>query len=121
MNELSVTEKETILGLLRMGWSVRRVARETGRRHETIRRYGQEAGVLEPRSAAAKPHTSAEVPADPKPPTPPEVPADLEAADARGSVVTGDAASKTTRSTCEPFRSFIAAELAAGRNAIGLF
>ena len=49
MNELSVTEKETILGLLRMGWSVRRVARETGRRHETIRRYGQEAGVLEPR------------------------------------------------------------------------
>jgi transposase len=121
MNELSVTEKETILGLLRMGWSVRHVARETGRRHETIRRYGQEAGVLEPRSAAAKPHTSAEVPADPKPPTPPEVPADLEAADARGSVVTGDAASKTTRSTCEPFRSFIAAELVAGRNATGIF
>ena len=46
MNELSVTEQESILALLRLGWSVRRVARETGRRHETIRRYGQQAGVL---------------------------------------------------------------------------
>src|ERR1019366_7722926 len=46
MNELSVTEQDSILALLRLGWSVRRVARETGRRHETIRRYGQQAGVL---------------------------------------------------------------------------
>jgi transposase len=46
MNELSVTEQESILALLRLGWSIRRVARETGRRHETIRRYGQQAGVL---------------------------------------------------------------------------
>ena len=46
MNELSVTEQESILALLRLGWSVRRVARETGRRHETIRRYGQQAGVF---------------------------------------------------------------------------
>jgi hypothetical protein len=51
MNELSVTEQESILALLRLGWSVRRVARETGRRHETIRRYGQQAGVLPPKAS----------------------------------------------------------------------
>ena len=55
MNLLHVTERETIVGLLRLGWSIRRVSRETGRRHETIRRYGYEAGILTPGSAA-KPH-----------------------------------------------------------------
>jgi hypothetical protein len=106
MNELSVTEQESILALLRLGWSVRRVARETGRRHETIRRYGQQAGVLpikapppvaptaiavttgspaEPQTTAidlpVKPHTTAtEVPTDlaSKPhTTATEVPTDL--------------------------------------------
>jgi len=48
MNELSVQEQETILGLLRLGWSTRRVARETGHRRETIARYGRAAGVLAP-------------------------------------------------------------------------
>jgi hypothetical protein len=63
MNELSETEQETILALLRLGWGVRRVARETGRRHETIRRYGQLAGVLKP-GPKSKPHTCAKVPTD---------------------------------------------------------
>ena len=59
MNELSVTERETILGLLRLGWSHRRVARETGHRRETIARYGREAGLL-----PAKPATAPKVPTD---------------------------------------------------------
>ena len=46
MNELSVTERETVVGLLRVGWSARRIERETGHRRETIARYGREAGVL---------------------------------------------------------------------------
>jgi len=45
MNTLSVTEKETIVGLLRLGGSIRRVSRETGSRHETIRRYGFARGL----------------------------------------------------------------------------
>jgi hypothetical protein len=38
MNRLSMDERTTILGLLRMGWSERRVARETGYHRATIRR-----------------------------------------------------------------------------------
>jgi transposase len=80
------------LSLLRLGWSVRRVARETGRRHETIRRYGQRAGVLASRPRS-KPHTLPEVPTDstgfnaiaaaeedPKPHTRTEVPTDSQPA-----------------------------------------
>ncbi len=59
MNALSVTERETILGLLRLGWSIRHVARETNRRHETVARYGREAGLLDPKS-----HTRPKVPTD---------------------------------------------------------
>ena len=54
-----MTAKETILGLLRLGWTQRRIERETGHRRETIARYGREAGLL-----PAKPATGPEVPTD---------------------------------------------------------
>ena len=92
MNTLSVTEKETILGLLRLGWSIRHVSRETGRRHETIARYGREAGLL-----PAKPHTADKVPTD-----------------LSGAIAQAKARS---RSVCEPHRGFIEAEAAKGCNA----
>ena len=104
MNVLDVADRERILNLLRRGWSIRHVARETGHRHETIRRYGIEAGVLTPR-AGPKCTTPAEVPTDPKPHTEPEVP-------------TG---STSTRSSAEPFREFIDGELAKRRNAKAIF
>lgn len=100
MNALSVTERETILGLLRLGWSIRRVARETHRRHETIARYGREAGVLPPKS-----HTPSKVPTDSKPHTDAEVPTQ----------------SGKTRSACEPHRPFIESEFAKGRNAMAIY
>jgi len=92
MNVLDVADRERILTLLRRGWSIRRVVRETGHRHETIRRYGIDAGILTPRPGA-KPHT------------PPEVP-------------TG---STSTRSSAEPFREFIDIELKKGRNAKAIY
>lgn len=46
MNELSMTERETIIGLLRLRWTQRRIERETGHRRETIARIGREAGLL---------------------------------------------------------------------------
>src|SRR5450755_506017 len=68
MNELSMQEQETVLSLLRLGWSSRRVARETGHRPETITRYGRAAGILAPSPIAdSKPATEAEVPTDSKP------------------------------------------------------
>ncbi|HUY11689.1 MAG TPA: IS21 family transposase, partial [Candidatus Dormibacteraeota bacterium] len=54
-----MTERETILGLLRLKWSVRQIERETGRRHETIARYGREAGLL-----PAKSRSGSKVPTD---------------------------------------------------------
>ena len=72
MNVLDVADRNRILDLLRKGWSIRQVARDTGHRHETIRRYGIEAGILAPKPAKCT--TPPEVPTDPKPHTEPEVP-----------------------------------------------
>jgi hypothetical protein len=88
MNELSMTERETIIGLLRLRWTQRRIERETGHRRETIARIGREAGLL--------------------PPKPAKVPTDLgEAIAAPGT---------HSRSVCEPYRDIIAAEFAKGCN-----
>jgi len=132
MNELSVSEQETILALLRLGWSIRRVARETGRRHETIRRYGQQAGVLPAAVALSKPQTPAKVPTDP--PAKPhsakiEVPTD-PVADAALVAIEGPTPSsgqnaavavKRDRSSCREHAAFIEAELAKGRNATAIY
>jgi transposase len=104
MNVLDVADRDRILSLLSRSWSIRHIARETGHRHETIRRYGIEAGVLAP-NAAAKCTTPGELPTDSKPHTEPEVP-------------TGSSA---TRSSAERFREFIDAELKKGRNAKAIF
>ena len=81
MNELSMQEQETILSLLRLGWSRRRIARETGHRRETITRYGVAAGLLAPAPIAdSKPASEAEVPADSEPASEAEVPTDSEPA-----------------------------------------
>jgi transposase len=104
MNVLDVADQQRILTLLGRGWSIRRVSRETGYRHETIRRYGIEAGILKPRSLA-KCTTLGEVPTDPKPHTRPEVPTD----------------SAVTRSSAEPFRAFVETELAKRRNAMAIY
>ena len=41
MNVLDVADQQRILTLLGRSWSIRRVSRETGYRHETIRRYAK--------------------------------------------------------------------------------
>ena len=98
MNVLDVADQERILGLLRLGWSIRRISRETGTRHETIHRYGLAAGLLKPR--AAKPHTSPEVFSGSGPLQKPE---------------------PATRSGAESFREYIAGELGKGRNAKAIY
>src|SRR5450631_4309388 len=116
MNELSMQEQETILSLLRLGWSSRRVARETGHRPETITRYGRAAGILAPSPIAdSKPATAAEVPTDPKPGSKAEVPAGSNPA-TEAEVPAGErpAMPEKSRSSCEGHRPFIAAEAAKG-------
>ena len=111
MNELSMQEQETVLSLLRLGWSSRRVARETGHRPETITRYGRAAGILAPSPIAdSKPATEAEVPTDSKPGSEAEVPAGERPATLAKS-----------RSSCEGHRPFITAEVAKGRNGMAIY
>lgn len=85
MNRLSMNERESIIGLLRLGWKQRRIARETGAHRATIAKI-----VRELRAGRQ---------------SVPEV-----ATDPPGS-----------RSSCEPHRPFIEAEVAKGRNGVAIY
>lgn len=91
-----MSDQAKILGLLRLGWSERRIARETGHHRKTIRRLKDE---LE---AEGTPQANV-APVSP----PPEV-----------VRIQSTAAS---RSACEAHRAFIEAELSKGRNATAIY
>ena len=97
MNVLSMTERNKIIGLLSMGWTQRQIERETGHRRETIARVGREAGLLSPKCT-----TSGEVPTDSK-----------------AAKVATD--SGRSRSSCEPYRGVIEAELAKGCHGVSIY
>jgi len=101
VNKLSMTEREAILSLLRLGWSERRISREGGHHRATVRRVRRQAGLVR-----AKCTSDDKVAADPKLHTEPEVPTDSAA---------------SMRSTAEPFRAFIEAELEKRRNAQAIY
>lgn len=112
VNKLSMTDENAILGLLRRGWSDRRISREAGYHRSTVRRLRRQAEL------ASKCTTPAEVPTDPKCTTEPEVATDPKP-HTEPEVPTGSAA--TTRSSAEPYRPFIAAEVGKGRNAKAIY
>lgn len=97
MNELRMSERTKIIGLLSKGFTQRQIERETGHRRETIARIGREAGLLPPKCTASG-----------------EVPTDSKAA----KVATG---SRRSRSSCEPFRDIIEAELAKGCHGVSIY
>ncbi|MGH7001195.1 MAG: IS21-like element ISCARN65 family transposase, partial [Stellaceae bacterium] len=100
-----MTDQQAILGLLRLGWGIRRVARETGHRYETVRRLRRAGRPAVDRGGKIahlgqsdrRPGRGAE----------PEAPA--------------DSTSKPSRSSCARYRPFIGAELAKGRNAQAIY
>jgi len=106
MNELNVTEQETIRGLLQLGWSRRRIARETGHHRATIDKVANDAAAEAAQRTVITDTVSA---------------ADVEAGDAKSRSAEKVAAGSTGRSRCEPHRWFIAAEVAKGRNAVAIY
>jgi hypothetical protein len=122
MNRLSMDERQQIIGLLRLKWPERRIARETGFHRATIRRIAlelaAEASKCTTPGEVATDSTPAKVATDPKCTTPPEVPTDSKP-HTGPEVPTGSAA--MTRSACEPHRPFIEAEVAKGRNAAAIY
>jgi transposase len=99
VNKLSMTDEKAILGLVLLGWSDRRIAREGGHHRATVTRVRRQAEL------ESKCTTPPEVPTGSDPPTEPEA----------------GPSSTSTRSTAEPFRAFIAAELNKGRNAKAIY
>jgi transposase len=133
MNRLSMDERQTVIGLLRLSWSERRIARETGFHRATIRRIAIETAAelskcTSPGKVATDPEPAG-VATDPEPagvatdPKPAEVATHPEsiavATDSQPAEVATD--STRSRSGCEPYRSFIEAEAAKGRNAVAIF
>jgi hypothetical protein len=92
MNRLSMDERQTIIGLLRLNWPDRQIARETGFHRATIRRIAREAAA-----ELTKCTTPDEVATDPKPA---KVATDQKCT--RSPEVPTD--SSRSRSVCEPYR-----------------
>jgi transposase len=111
-NVLNDHERDRILGLLRHGWSRRRISRETGHCREAITRLAIEAGLV-----LSNLTTHGEVPTD-LPATVSEKTADFEVSADAAEVVS---VSSVGRSACEPHREFIVGEVAKGRNAVAIY
>jgi transposase len=124
---LNEDKKQQIIALGRLGWSLRRIERETGIRRETVSAYLQEAGV-ERRSPRGR-----QLPAKPASSTDPVTtdPEGTKPASPSGPVTPesgGPAAETATQpkpqpgrspcaSACEPYRDAIEVGLGRGRNA----
>lgn len=107
-NVLETHRQQQVVALGRLGWSLRRIERETGVRRETASEYLRAAGVAvrgrgRPSEGPAKPAISAEVSTDAPPPVWPPPSRAPQA------------------SACEPYREDIAAALARGRNAMAIW
>ena len=130
MNE---TKKQQVIALGRLGWSLRRIQKNTAVRRETAAAYLREAGIaLRPpgawgRAAPAKPAN--EVTTDPAPCAPADVasagpvsakPANAVTTDYGAELAPAPHRSPST-STCEVHREVIELGLSRGRNATAIF
>ncbi len=107
-NVLDPSTQQQVLALGRLGWTLRRIERETGVRRETVSAYLRAAGVAvrgrgRPGEERTKPAISQEVSTDAAPtPWPPPGRAPCASA-------------------CEPFRDLIIEALGHGRNAMAIW
>jgi len=115
-NVLSEEQKQQVIALGRLGWSLRRIQRETGIRRETISAYLKEAGVaLRPprgRHIPAKPASGAILDRGAKPASENQVSPDLGA-----DVAQPEPQIDRKSSACEVYRELIELALSRGRNA----
>jgi len=150
VNVLSEEKRQQVIALGRLGWSLRRIERETKVRRETATAYLKAAGIsvrlpgawgrrpppkpaneVSPDSAPADSKPANEVPpdsapADSKPANevfPDSAPADAKPANevSPDSTPVGEPTRSPTASTCEPFFDFIELSLSKGRNAKAIY
>src|SRR5664280_2030432 len=107
-NVLSKEKREQVIGLGRLGWSLRRIEEATGVRRETAGDYLRSAGIVVRSPGSWGPKSLSK---------------------AATSVITGFLPSgadlaqdgQRTASSSEPYRELIELELSRGRNAMGIF
>ena len=126
-NVLSEEQKQQVIALGRLGWSLRRIQKETGVRRETISAYLKEAGVaLRPprgRRIQAKPASQSSQVTPDSTPAKPASEAEVTPDSGGGSAGGTDAKPEPkpgrspSDSACEPYVEAIAVGLAKGRNA----
>ncbi|HEY6370951.1 MAG TPA: IS21 family transposase [Candidatus Sulfotelmatobacter sp.] len=116
-NVLSGDKQEQVIALGRLGWSLRRIERETGVRRETAGAYLRAAGIavrapgVWGRGAPAKPANEVTTGSEAKPAI--EV--------TTGWEPVSPSLSTFGRSSCEPFGDFIELSLGQGRNAMAIW
>ena len=127
-NVLSEQEKQQVIALGRLGWSLRRIQQETGVRRETASTYLRAAGIpVQPpgRRAAAKPAIAVgPVTTDSEPKAAISihpVTTDSGAIDQPQPTNLGASDPSPSASICEPFRAAIELGLRQGRNAMGIW
>lgn len=133
-NVLNPSKRQQILALGRLGWSLRRIEKETGVRRETVSQHLRAEGI------PIRPPRSNRLP-DPNPASAPSTDSTPESKPARevstdpvpvvanpASQVSTDLEeappgppAPTSASRCEPHREFILQEIAKGRNAMGVY
>ena len=115
-NVLAKTTQQQIEGLGRLGWSLRKIERETGVRRETISGYLTVAGIPVRRRGGRV----ASWPPPSNPATTAPVSTDSCASDVESGteIVPGRA---PTASACEPYRELIVEALSRGRNAMAIW
>jgi len=111
VNVLSEENKQQVLALGRLGWSLRRIERAVHIRRETVSTYLKAAGIpVRPPGGWGRAH--------PKPAI--EVSTDPGHENGSADEIRSPA-SPPSESACEPYREFIEAELAKGRNAMAIW
>lgn len=118
-NELSMADRETIVALLRQGWSKRRIARELKLHRDTVRRYARELGLegnqRGPGQVAGR--AGDEARAEPKQATQSEVTAGATAPQTASTEASVGCAEVQSRSSCEPWRALIEEKTETGLSA----
>jgi transposase len=113
-NVLSEEKKRQVIALGQLGWSLRRIQQATHIRRETAARYLKAAGI-----AVRSPGGWGRKEAKPAI----QVSTDFGADSARGTPVPTEPrpSRSPSASACEPYRDFIEAALAKGRNAMAIY
>jgi hypothetical protein len=133
-NVLSEEKKKQVIALGQLGWTLRRIEKETGIRRETAAGYLKAAGITVRSSGRWGHPTASEVTTDPgfanpsngdatnSAPSKPAIEVTTDSGAENGAPVVEAAPTRSpSASACEPFHELIELGISRGRNAMGIW